>query len=70
MAWPTDQLQRFLVLNGLDSAARVQPGQRVKIVAYQRKRRLQYRTHPPARLVTYKMTGMIALEAMPPLSIA
>ena len=34
MAWPTEQLQRFLVLNGLDSAARVQPGQRVKIVTY------------------------------------
>ena len=34
MAWPSARLERFLVLNGLDNTARLQPGQRVKIVTY------------------------------------
>jgi len=34
MAWPSNQLERFMVLNGLDNTARLQPGQRVKIVTY------------------------------------
>lgn len=34
MAWPTRQLERFLVLNGLRSDTRLTPGQRVKVVTY------------------------------------
>jgi predicted Zn-dependent protease len=34
MAFPSHQLERFLVLNGLDANARLTAGQRVKIVTY------------------------------------
>jgi len=34
MAYSDAQLERFLVLNGLQADARVEPGQKVKIVTY------------------------------------